>query len=348
MTLNNKKIFFIYDYLDQTGGAEHVMDNLANDKFFTVIAGYKNKKIKEKFKNYQKISSLVFHLNSKFFRFLLLPIIFVIYSLKLRKMRDIKIITSGQFAIFSSIFLINNFFYYAHSLPKFIFENYKKNITKLNYLEKSLYRFYTFIYHKIYVYLISRHKVIFVNSKYTQLKFKKYLNRKTEVIYPIPEENIYKDCSKIQLPFKKFYLVADRDHFSKNTRNLLSFFNKNKDLNAIFTNNNFKLDNIKSSNIYFTNQITIKEYFYVLSKCEYLISLSDDEDFGLNVYYAHIFNKKVITYRKGNYRYFNNIFIKKIDDLKKRSLTKDHNLNNSNSLTALLPMNQFLLRRLNS
>lgn len=306
---DNIKIAVVHDFLIYYGGAEKVLETLAEmfpkAPIYTLL--YDKEKMRGKFANREIRTSFL----QKFPKFLrrkhkyLLPFLPTApETFDLREF-DLVISTSGAWSKGIVTKLNTVHIAYIHSPMRFAWD-YNERYLKENRKEK-----WSFLVRPILSYFriwdkmaADRPDYLIANSRYTQERIKKYYRQKSQVIYPpafLEEKNISVRLN-ISDNFKNYFLVVSRLSSYKKIDAIINAFNKlGLPLLVIGEGDQKKyLKSVAGENIKILGwqpEDKIKKYY---QNARALVAASV-EDFGITPVEAMSFGTPVIALREGGF-----------------------------------------------
>ncbi|OGI32052.1 MAG: hypothetical protein A2271_01215 [Candidatus Moranbacteria bacterium RIFOXYA12_FULL_35_19] len=214
------KVALVHDFLNQYGGAEKVLEVLAEmfptAPIYTLL--YDKEKMRGKFENREIRTSFLQKL-PKFFRRRIKYFLFFLptapESFDLREF-DLVISSSGAWSKGIVTRLDTIHIAYIHSPMRFVWDYNEKYLRderkeKWGFLIRPILSYFR-LWDKL---ACDRPDYLIANSKYTQSRIKKYYRKESEVIYPPVDNNF-------QFPISNFQSISN-DQFSNNKKNTKYF-----------------------------------------------------------------------------------------------------------------------------
>lgn len=309
-----KRIAIFHNYMDNIGGAEMVTLQLAQKLnvpiFTTNIDKKKIKKMGYKDVTIHSIGKVP--INAPFKHQLALWKFHTININKTQKQRNLPpfdhFIISGDWAV-SAARKNKPCTWYAHSPPRELFDLKKSIMSRLNPIKAGLFFIWSSANSVLFKHYVKKIPQILCNSKNTQTRITKYLNRKSIIIYPPVDTHKFKPAKKTSGP--KFWLAVNRLFWHKNIEVQLDAFRKMPDKRLIIIGSyeqstHFKdyAEHIKSicpPNVTIKSWVSDTDKIKLYQQCEGLICTAKDEDFGLTPLEAMACGKPVIANKEGGF-----------------------------------------------
>src|SRR3989344_5623106 len=215
-------------------------------------------------------------------------------------------IFSGCWAVFAAKNHKPNL-YYCHAPVRVFYDLYQEYKKQLSSWKRPFYMIYIPIHKSWYENSIKHADKIITNSKNTQKRVRKYLNRESIVINPPTNTNRFK-----YKPHKNFWFSVNRIYPHKRDEMQVEAFQKILDEKLIVVGGIVKGEGVEkyqknliknaAKNIQFRGKISDKELREIYSECKGFITTSLDEDFGITPVEAMASGKPVIATDEGGYK----------------------------------------------
>ena len=229
------KIALVHDFLTQYGGAERVLEVLAEmfpeAPIYTIL--YDKEKMRGKFAK-QEIHTSFFQKLPKFLRKrfkIFLP--FLPIAPETFDLREYDLVISSSGAWSKGIITRLNTIHiaYIHSPMRFVWDYNEKYLKeerkeKFGFLIRPIFNYFR-LWDKL---AADRPDYLIANSKYTQARIRKYYRRESEVIYPPVDINrsstsVKTEVELLWLP-RKYFLIISRLSAYKKIDKAIEAFNK--------------------------------------------------------------------------------------------------------------------------
>lgn len=305
--MRDKKIAIIHDLLVQRGGAENVLQCIAeifpDAPIYTLL--YDGEKMKGMFGE-REIKTSFLQKFPKFLRkryHLLLP--FFPVASEVFDFRDFDLVISSSGAWSKGIVtkLNTKHVAYIHSPMRFVWD-YNERYLKERGIKPSVFKRMLFSYLRIWDYLGSqRPEYLVANSMYTSDRIRKYYRRECSIIYPpasIEKPNEAGGLEEQNPVEKKYFLSVSRLSAYKKTDAIVEAFNKlGLPLIVIGEGQEEKrLNKIAESNVSVLGWQSEEQLARYYSGARALV-FAAEEDFGIVPVEAMSFGIPVIAYKKG-------------------------------------------------
>lgn len=211
-------------------------------------------------------------------------------------------------------------FYYAHSLPRHLFDQYELYLSKVPPLFRWIYKIGAWFFKKIYTKELAKVGKIFVNSYTNQLILKNFLERDSIVLLPPVDTQIFAYMEKysllpifaiewIELSYKDYYISFSRLTHAKRIDVIIEAFKKmpDKKLIILYGKNDSQREEFMKLGEWYENIV-----FRALSENEHLpyiingaiasIAISKNEDFGMVAVESMACGVPVIAVDEGGYK----------------------------------------------
>lgn len=301
------KIAIFHNYLDNIGGAEIVTLILARELNADIYTTNINKEKIEKM-GFADILPRIFSIGKvpqnapfrqqiAFLRF---------YFLNLKNKYDFYII-NGDWAMSGAV-KNNPNLWYVHSPIREIWDLYQH--TRQNtvpYFLRWIFDIWVFINRYLNKKYLQKVNILACNSKNTQRRIKKYLNKDAIVINPPIETKKFKFNE-----FGDYWLSVNRLINHKRIDLQLNAFAKMPDKKLIIVGSyeqsrhflqyaNY-CKKIRPQNVEIKSWVSQEELIKLYANCKGFITTSQDEDFGMNIVEAMASGKPVIAPNEGGYK----------------------------------------------
>ncbi len=174
--------------------------------------------------------------------------------------------------------------YYCHTPPRYLFDQKNEYLKKVNFFLKPIYKILFLIFKWIYFNDLKKIDFIYVNSKNTQNRLKKFTWKDSIIIYPPTDTDFFKP-SQIR---KNYYLSFARLSSIKRVDKIIEVFKILPDKNLKFTYwiNDPEKDKILNTIKWYKNIEAIKSpddksLKKLISESIATIYIPVDEDFGM-------------------------------------------------------------------
>ncbi len=307
------KVALVHDFLVQYGGAERVLEVLAEmfpkAPIYTLL--YDKEKMRGKFTNREIRSSFL----QKFPKFLrkhykyLLP--FMSTAPETFDLREFDLVISSSGAWSKGIVTKLNTVHiaYIHSPMRFVWdynERYIHETCSIKHVTKNFFTRILLSYLRLWDYeAAQRPDYLIANSVYTQERIKKYYRRDSQVIYPpVKKSEILNPKSETNSKFKiqnsKFFLIVSRLSPYKKVDLIVETFNKLElPLVVIGEGKQYKyLKKIAGKNIKILGWQSDEKLSEYYQNARAFIFPAED-DFGLTAIEAMSYGVPVIAFKKG-------------------------------------------------
>ncbi len=295
------KIALVHDHLAQLGGAEKVLQALADiyseAPVYTLL--YKKENVQKEFNNKKIQTSFLQNLplGIKRYQWYLPLMSSAIESLDLKKY-DLIISSASSFAKGVIINPQAKHICYCHTPTRYLWHYSNEYINELNFPKviKQIIGFYISRVRQWDFFVAQRVDYFIANSKTTQVRIKRYYNRNSVIIYPPVDTHKF----KISESLDKYFLTGGRLTPYKRFDLTVSAFNKLGIPLKIFGEGSDlkRLKKMAMSNIEFVGQISDEEKIKLYSNCQAFIN-PQEEDFGITAIEAQASGRPVIAYNKG-------------------------------------------------
>jgi glycosyltransferase involved in cell wall biosynthesis len=196
--------------------------------------------------------------------------------------------------------------YYCHTPVRAFYDTYDLLLKTQPLIIRPLFMAWVAIHKPISEHYIKHTKKIIANSKNTQYRIKRYLNRDVIIVYPPINTKKYNFKE-----FGDFWLSVNRLYPEKRIDLQIEAFRYMPDKKLIIVGCSAEGDHssnyiakIKSNlpnNVKICNQISEEELIDLYSRCKGFITVAIDEDFGMTPVEAMASGKPVICTKEGGY-----------------------------------------------
>ncbi|MDP3900229.1 MAG: glycosyltransferase [bacterium] len=302
--LASGKIALVHDHLAQLGGAEKVLQALAemypSAPIYTLL--YKKSNIDKFFRDIDIKASYIQKLpwGVKKYQWYLPMMPSAIESLNLSEY-DTVISSASSFAkgVITNPHACH--ICYCHTPTRYLwhYSNQYINELKVPKIAKEIITFYISRVRQWDFSAAQRVDHFIANSRATQLRIEKYYHRKSAIIHPPVDTHKF----KISENLKNYFLTGGRLTPYKRLDLTIMAFNKLNLPLKIFGDGPdfFRLKKIAGDNIEFVGRVSEKEKIDLLSNCQAFIH-PQEEDFGIAAVEAMASGRPVIAYEKGGAR----------------------------------------------
>lgn len=214
-------------------------------------------------------------------------------------------IFSGEWAVFAAARHKPNF-YYCHTPPRFFYDLYEPNTSRLNFFSKIIARQWVFWHKKFDQKNIAQAERIFCNSRVTQKRVQKYYQREAEIIYPF----VQCGCYRFEEP-QKYWLSVNRIYPEKRIELQIEAFRQLPELELKIVGGFARGDQARRyfkkitqnlpANVKILGMVSEEELRQLLSHCRGVVATSAEEDFGLVPLEAMASGKPVVAVGEGGY-----------------------------------------------
>jgi glycosyltransferase involved in cell wall biosynthesis len=302
--LNLTKQIIIHDHFEIEGGAENSIFFIARELNLKLFTFYKKNKINNKlFKIYYFNIKKNLH---PLIRSLICFIFYFFYKFEFKSYD--KVYLSGHFSLLLlRPNLQSKIIYICHSPPRFLTDQEKEYKKRFRF-------FYTFFflnsfilfYKKLYQKKLKLCDQIICNSHTSKRRLIKLTKKKINIVYPLHNNLTDFRYNKSS----GYYLSLSRLHWAKRVDDVVRVFSQNelKDKKLVVCSSGPEKEKIqklikknKFKNIIFLGEVSQKQKIRLLSKCEAVIHIPINEEFGFVNLETLASGKLLITTNEGEF-----------------------------------------------
>lgn len=305
------KVALVHDYLKEYGGAERVLETLAEiypeapiyTAFYvsdsTAGKAFAGKKIITSWAN-----SFLPRMNLYSPLRFLTPLIWESFDFREFDL----VISSASWYITKSIITAPSTLHicYCHTPPRWLY-GYQTAVEWKRYWPIRIYGQIVAHFLRPYDFLAAQRVDFFLaNSENIKLRIKKFYHKESKVIYPPVEVEKIKKAT-LNLKPKDYYLVVARVVGAKGLDMAIEAANKLKvNLKIVgepagLRFEEEKLNKLKGKTVEFLGRVSDGELYKLYGQCKAFLALAQDEDFGITPVEAMAAGRPVIAYRGGGY-----------------------------------------------
>ncbi len=304
------KIALIHDHLAQDGGAEKVLDVLAEmfpqAVIYTLL--YDKKKVEQRFRDRKIEASIIQKLPFGVKRYKwylgLMPMAVEFFDL-----REFNLVISDTSSFAKGVITSSDtpHICYCHTPTRYLWSDTHQYINELKY-NKYFKKVISMVLSRLRIWdfvAASRVDFFIANSNTVKDRIKKYYHRQSHVIYPPVEVNKFyiSDLSQ-QKKEDRYFLAGCRLAPYKRIDILIEAFLKlGQDYKLKIFGDGIDLKRLKkiakgATNIEFLGRVNSRKLAYLYSNCQAYLN-PQEEDFGITVIEAMASGRPVIAFRKG-------------------------------------------------
>jgi glycosyltransferase involved in cell wall biosynthesis len=304
------KIALIHDHLVQDGGAEKVLDVLAEifpqAVIYTLL--YDKKKVEKRFKDRQIEASIIQKLPFGVKRYKwylgLMPMAVEFFDL-----REFDLVISDTSSFAKGVITLPEIPHicYCHTPTRYLWSDTHQYINELKY-NKYLKKIISMVLNRLRIWdfvAASRVDYFIANSNTVKNRIKKYYRRSSEVIYPPVDVNkFYVSNLGQQKEEEKYFLAGCRLAPYKRIDLLIeAFLELGYPYKLKIFGDGIDLKRLKKlakgvSNIEFLSRVNSKQLANLYSNCQAYLN-PQEEDFGITMVEAMASGRPVIAFRRG-------------------------------------------------
>lgn len=297
------KIAIFHDYIDTIGGGEKLILTLARELGADVITTDKNDDIIKNIE-FEDINIISLGDTAK-----LPPLKQISASIKFATCdftgKYDFFIFSGNWAYFAARRHKPNLLY-CHTPVRVFYDTYDILLQQQSFIAKPVFMIWVAIHRSISEYYIGYIEKIVTNSRNTQSRIRRFLNRNAKVVYPPI------DISKYHFEkYGYFWLSVNRLYPEKRVELQIDAFRHMPTENLFIVGGFAKGDHAEKYasklidnlpiNVKFLGSISEEELIELYANCKGLITTAMDEDFGMTPVEAMASGKPIICTKEGGY-----------------------------------------------